>query len=136
MIVCRDSDVGRAMTHPDDVAGVFLPMMLTHRETLCAMYLDNSRKIITAQRIAIGGEDFVTCEPRLLFRPAVALDASFILISHNHPSGNPTPSRADLETTKLIEVCAAMLGIGYIDHLVITHTGRYRSIAEFNEKGF
>lgn len=136
MIVCRDSDLGRVIAHPMDAADVFLPLMLPHRETLVVMCLDERRRVITAQRVAIGGVDFVTCEPKLVFRPAVEHDASFILIAHNHPSGNPTPSRADLETTKMIETCAVILGIGYVDHLVLTTSGKYRSIAEYMERGF
>jgi DNA repair protein RadC len=70
-----------------------------------------------------------------VFRPAIECDASFILIAHNHPSGNPTPSLPDIETTRLIEAGAMLLGIGYIDHLVLTTSGRYRSIAEYMEMG-
>lgn len=135
-VTCRDSDIGVRIGHPTDASNIFLPLMLPDRETLVAMYLDANRRVINAQRIAIGGLDYVTCEPKLVFRPAVLCDASFILIAHNHPSGNPTPSAQDIETTKAIEVCARVLGITFVDHLVLTTSGKYRSIAEYMERGF
>ena len=135
MITCLDSEIGATIGHPMDAARVFLPMMLQNRETLVVMCLDASRRVLLARRVAIGTVDMVTCEPRLVFRPAIECDASFILIAHNHPSGNPTPSLPDIETTRLIEAGAALLGIGYIDHLVLTTSGRYRSIAEYMETG-
>jgi DNA repair protein RadC len=136
MITCRDSDIGKPIGCPDSAAAIFLPLMLKDRETLVAMFLDADRRLINAARIAIGTVDMVPCHPAILFRAALLLDASHILIAHNHPSGDPTPSRPDIETTKILESGAKLLGIGFVDHLVLTHTGRYRSIAEFMEKGF
>lgn len=131
-ISCRDSDIGKPITCPEDAVRIFLPLTLPDRETLIVMCLDARRTLITACRVAIGGVDYVSCEPKLVFRPAVECDAMYILIAHNHPSGNPTPSQADIETTRLIEAGAMILGIGYIDHLVLASSGRYRSIAEYN----
>jgi DNA repair protein RadC len=136
MITCRDSDIGKHVSSPDDVVRLLLPLMLTDRETLAVLCLDERRNVITARRVAIGTADSVSCDPRLVFRPAILADATFILIAHNHPSGNPTPSLPDIETTKVIEIGAALLGIVFIDHLVLTTSGRYRSIAEYTEKGF
>lgn len=134
--MCRESDVGATIGHPTDAARVFLPMMLPDRETLVVMCLDERRSVITAFVAAVGTENMVECEPMTVFRPAVALGASYILIAHNHPNGDPTPSLADVQTTKVIETCAQILGIGFVDHLVLTVSGRYRSIAEYMEKGF
>ncbi len=135
-ITCLDSEIGATIGHPMDAARIFLPMMLADRETLVVMCLDERRRVILARRVALGGVDYVTCDMRLVFRPAIVADASYILVAHNHPSGNPTPSQADVDTTKLIEAGATILGINYIDHLVLTTNGRYRSIAEYMETGF
>jgi len=134
--MCRESDVGTTIAHPDSAARVFLPMMLRDRETLCVMLLDADRRVITAFVGAVGTATQVDCDTTVVFRPAVALGASYILIAHNHPSGDPTPSAPDIATTRVLEAAASILGIGFVDHLVLTHTGRYRSIAEFMEKGF
>lgn len=135
-IVCQDSDIGTTIDHPNSAARVFLPLMLSDRETLVVMCLDEHRAVITAFVAAIGTENMVQCEPSAVFRPAIMLGASHILIAHNHPNGDPTPSQPDIQTTRTIEMCARILGINFIDHLVLTTSGRYRSIAEYMEKGF
>lgn len=135
-ITCQDSDIGRAIRSPEDAIRILLPMMLPDRETFVVAYMDARRNVINALVLGVGTATQVDVDMRLLFRSALALDAAFILISHNHPNGDPTPSVPDLQTTRLIEAGCMLLGIGYVDHLVLTPSGRYRSIAEFNEKGF
>ena len=135
-LVCSDSLVGTTIASPDAAAAIFLPLMLKDRETLVVMCLDEDRRLITAARVAVGTVDMVPCHPAILFRAALLCDASHILIAHNHPSGDPTPSKPDIETTRILEAGARLLGIGFVDHLVLTHSGRYRSIAEYMEKGF
>lgn len=134
--MCRESDIGVTISHPEIARDIFLPMMLTDRETMAVMLLDADRRVMGAFVAAIGTVDMVQCHPSDVFRPAIMLGASYVLVAHNHPSGNPTPSDADIETTRMIEAGAAILGINFVDHLVLTATGRYRSIAEYMEKGF
>lgn len=136
LLTCRDSDVGTMIASPDTARAIFLPMMLPDRETLVVMCLDDDRRVITAIVAAIGTVDMVQCEPASVFRPAILVGASHILIAHNHPSGDPTPSMPDIQTTKALEMCAQILGIGFVDHLVLTTSGRYRSIAEYMDRGF
>lgn len=135
-LTCRESDIGTPIASPDAAHRVFYPMMLPDRETLVVMCLDSDRRVMGAFVAAIGTSDMVQCNPRDVFRPALLLDASYLLIAHNHPSGDPTPSQADLETTRMLEACARVLGIGFVDHLVLTASGKYRSIAEYMERGF
>lgn len=130
--MCLDSDIGNTIACPEDAVRVFCPMMKDDNETLCVMLLDTSRRVITAYVAAIGTRTEVQCDTSMVFRPAVALGAVYILIAHNHPNGDPTPSYQDLVTTKSLEACANILGIGFVDHLVVaTNDGRYRSIAEY-----
>jgi DNA repair protein RadC len=58
-------------------------------------------------------------DPKLVFRPAVVLRASAVILAHNHPSGDPTPSQIDIETTKRLEAAGTLLGTLLLDHLVI-----------------
>lgn len=134
-LTCQESDIGTTIDHPAAAARIFLPLMLPDRETLVVMLLDEHRAVITALVAAIGTDNMVQCEPSAVFRPALLLGASHILIAHNHPSGDPTPSQPDIQTTRTIELCARILGINFIDHLVLTTSGRYRSIAEYMELG-
>jgi DNA repair protein RadC len=135
-LTCRDSDIGTTIASPSHAAAIFLPLMLRDRETLVVMCLDDDRRVITAFVAAIGTVDMVQCEPSSVFRPAMLHGAAHILIAHNHPSGDPTPSIPDIQTTKALEMCAKILGIGFVDHLVLTTSGKYRSIAEYMERGF
>lgn len=135
-LVCRDSDIGTTIDSPEKAHAIFWPLMQRDVETLVVMCLDDSRNLITAFVAAIGTVDSVQCHPSDVFRPAMLLGASYVLIAHNHPSGDPTPSQPDLITTRMLETCARILEIGFVDHLVLTASGRYRSIAEYMERGF
>jgi DNA repair protein RadC len=135
-LTCRDSDIGRVIAHPSDAVSVMLPMMLVDRETLVLMCLDSDRRVISAIVVATGTATQVDFDVEHLFAAARMLGAASILIAHNHPDGNPTPSIPDIETTKVLEQLTPLVGMNFVDHLVLTHTGRYRSIAEFMEKGF
>ena len=130
-LTCRDSDIGNVIGQPADARAVFLPMMLPDRETLVVMLLDDHRRVITAFVAATGTATQVSCEMPAIFRPAVLLGATYILIAHNHPNGDTRPSDADILTTKMIEAGSALLGIGLIDHLILTNTNGYRSIIEY-----
>lgn len=133
-MVCKDSEIGSRIAHPRDAAALFLPMMLEDRETLVVSCLDADRRVITAFVVAYGTVDSVICDSRLIYRSALLLDASAILIAHNHPSGNVTPSVPDIETTRMLEACAKVLGILFVDHLVLARDGRFLSIAEYMER--
>ena len=131
--LCPDSAIGTPIAHPLDAREIFRPMMLPDRETLAVMLLDERRNVITAFVASVGTETMVTCDPPAIFRPTMLLGASCILIAHNHPSGDPTPSDADIQTTKLIDTCAKILGILLVDHLVLTTSERYQSVFEYME---
>lgn len=132
-LTCCESEIGRTVGSPDDAVRVMLPMMLADRETFVVTCLDADRRVIVAFVAAVGTATQVSFEPKEIFRTVLMLGATHILIAHNHPDGNPTPSDADLVTTQIIEVGCKILGINYIDHLVLTNSGKYRSIAEYME---
>lgn len=136
MGLCPESAVGTPIAHPLDAREIFRPMMLADRETLAVMLLDARRTVITAFVASVGSANEVTCNPQDIFRPAMLLGASAILIAHNHPSGDPRPSDADVQTTQMIDTCASILGILLVDHLVLTTGEKYRSVFEYMEKGF
>lgn len=132
--MCRESDIGKAITSPEVAREIFRPMMLADRETLAVMLLDASRRVIVAFVAATGTATQVACNPASIYRPAIVLGASYVLIAHNHPDGNPTPSDADLTTTRMLEAGAMVLGIGFVDHLVLTSGARYQSIAAYMDE--
>lgn len=82
--------------------------------------------------IVRGEPHMVTIHPRELFRPAIRTSASGIVLSHNHPSGDPTPSQQDIELTHRLMAVGELIGIPVVDHVVITPT-RHRSISAYLE---
>ena len=90
---------------------------LDQEEFLIAI-LDTKRHVRRVVRITRGLLDCSLVHPREVFRPAVADAASAILLIHNHPSGDPTPSDIDISITKRLMECGRILGIDVLDHVV------------------
>ena len=103
---------------------------LDQEEFLVAI-LDTKLHVRRVVRITRGTLDASLVHPREVFRPAIADCASAILLIHNHPSGDTTPSRQDHEVTKRLKECGDILGINVIDH-VIVGAGKAVSLAELN----
>ncbi len=98
-------------------------------ERVCALLLDSRSQVIKLETIAIGTLSEALVHPRELFYPAIRHKAAKIIVAHNHPSGDPTPSDEDFALTGRLVEAGTLLGIPLVDHLVIgSHT--YRSIRE------
>ena len=94
---------------------------MAHRETeqFRVLYLDRKNVLIADEAQAQGTVDHVPVYPREVMKRALELNASAIILVHNHPSGDPTPSQADIEMTAQIEEAARALSIVLHDHLII-----------------
>ncbi len=95
------------------------------------LLLSTKNDLLKIIDVAKGGLDGVAALPRDVFRQAVREGASAVVVCHNHPSGDPQPSRADIELTERLREAAELLGIRFLDH-VIFGDGRHIS---FQEKG-
>ncbi len=103
-----------------DVADFFMEeLRYEKREIVKVVILNTKNKIIKIENISLGGTNYAMIEPKDVLSGAVKVGANKIILIHNHPSGNPTPSMEDYQVTKRIELCAEMLGIKLIDHVVI-----------------
>lgn len=89
-----------------------------NQEQLIAVYLDVKKQILSYKTIFIGTVDSSTVHPREIFKEALNLSASFVIIMHNHPSGNATPSKNDILFTKQIIETGIIMGIPLIDHII------------------
>ncbi|MCK5623641.1 MAG: DNA repair protein RadC [Alphaproteobacteria bacterium] len=87
------------------------------------LFLDKRNKLIADERQNRGTVDHTPLYPREIVKRALELGASAIILVHNHPSGDPTPSRADIDMTKEVQDAAAKLGITLHDHLIISREG-------------
>lgn len=96
----------------------------TH-EVFAVVFLNQSNKIKHFEIVSQGGITATVADPRIILKKALALDATSIVLCHNHPSGNLQPSRADEELTRKIKEAAANIDIKVIDHIIVSEEGYY-----------
>lgn len=95
------------------------------QEHLIVMFLNGRMQIKGSFIASIGSLDASIVHPRDIFKSAILASASTIIIAHNHPSGDPTPSMADIQITKRIKDCGTLMGIQLIDSIIVTETDSY-----------
>ena len=100
-------------------------------ERFHVLYLDRKNRLISDERMGVGTVDHVPVYPREVIKRALMLNASALILIHNHPSGDPTPSKADVEMTRQIVEAGRALRIDIHDHLVVGHEG----VASFRALG-
>ncbi|WIV52294.1 DNA repair protein RadC [Marivivens sp. LCG002] len=107
--------------------------VMAHRDTeqFRILFLDRKNVLIADEEQARGTIDHVPVYPREVVKRALEMNASALILVHNHPSGDPTPSTQDIQMTKQIGMAAAALGIELHDHLII---GRSRELS-FRSEG-
>lgn len=110
-----------------DVANIFMhELRYEKREIVKLVILNNKNKILRIQDVSLGGTNYAVIEPKEILAEPIKMSANRIILLHNHPSGNATPSSEDYEVTRRIDLCAKMFGIELIDHIVIGD-GEYKS---------
>ena len=124
----------RQILKPQDIAEILIEKMrFEKQEILKVAMLDNKNKLVKIKDIAIGGGNFVTATIKSVLNEAVKIEASKIILIHNHPTGDPKPSYQDIEFTNKVEQASKILGIQLLDHIVIGNTN-YVSIFSQREK--
>ncbi len=103
-----------------------LPLLidLPHEE-FWILLLNRANLIIGKERISSGGISGTVVDPKLVFRRTLEYSASSIILSHNHPSGNLSPSKADIDLTQKLRQAGLTLDVAVLDHLIITDHGYY-----------
>ncbi len=121
---------------PEDIANLLMEKMrFEKRETAKAILLNAKNEVLRIVDISYGGTNFAIIEPKEVISEAIKMQAPKIIISHNHPSGDPTPSKQDfIFTDRIIEACELM-GIELLDHIVIGD-GCYESIFRIKKRSF
>lgn len=89
------------------------------------LLLNRAFKVLALYTVSTGGVTGTVADPRLIFTAALKINASAIVLAHNHPSGNLNPSRADEEITRKIKNAGLFLDITVLDHLIISSNGYY-----------
>jgi DNA repair protein RadC len=101
------------------------------KESFVILYLDTRSQEIKRDIISIGTLTTAVIHPREVFEPAIRHTASQVIIAHNHPSGDPEPSRSDIDLTNRLVLAAEILGIELLDHVIVTKD----SYTSFREQG-
>ena len=96
-------------------------------ERFHVLYLDRKNRLISDERLAVGTVDHVPVYPREVLKRALGLNASALILVHNHPSGDPEPSDADIAMTRDVQKACSALGLTLHDH-IITGAGREVSL--------
>ncbi|MCM1987752.1 RadC family protein [Methanococcoides seepicolus] len=123
-------DPKRKIRSANDVYSLLYPR---HRELkkehLTALYLDTKNNIIKEEVISIGSLNANIVHPREVFKSALMESSASVILTHNHPSGDPAPSREDIAVTEKLVEGGKILGISVLDHVIIGD-GRYVSLKE------
>ncbi|WP_342432465.1 DNA repair protein RadC [Neobacillus sp. FSL H8-0543] len=118
---------------PEDGANfVMNDMRFLSQEHFVCLYLNTKNQVLHKKTIFIGSLNASIVHPREVFREALKRSAASIIAIHNHPSGDPAPSREDIEVTKRLVECGKMIGIDVLDHLIIGEN----KFVSLKEKGY
>jgi len=105
---------------------------LPDREMFIVLAVNVRNKITGIHTVSVGSLDTSIVHPREVFKFAILANASSIIVAHNHPSGDTTPSSDDIELTKRLKQASEILAIDLLDHIVLGHDGQYLS---FRDRG-
>lgn len=115
---------------PQDAADLLMEeMRYLRKEHFVCLFLNTKNHVIGRETLSIGSLNASIVHPREVFLAAVKRSSASIICAHNHPSGDPTPSREDLEMTRRLAEAGRILGVEVLDHLVIGDKG-YVSLKE------
>jgi len=122
-----------AIRSPEDGANYVMDeMRFLNQEHFVCLYLNTKNQVIHKQTVFIGSLNASIVHPREVFREAFRRSAASIICLHNHPSGDPTPSREDIEVTRRLKECGRMIGIEILDHIIIGD----KKYVSLKEKGY
>lgn len=128
-----DTAVIRGPQDARDVIVKVLDMENLPNEHFVMLSLNTKNKVVGVHTIFVGSLNSSIVHPREIFQRALLNNSASIVVFHNHPSGDPTPSREDIEVTKRLEQAGEIIGIEVLDHIIIGDEGRYTSL---REKGY
>ncbi|MGI8432188.1 MAG: RadC family protein [Chthoniobacterales bacterium] len=116
----KERFTGKKMTEPQEVYDLLnLEMRALHRESLRVVLLNTRFHLLRVEEVSLGSANESIAHPREVFRPAIIYSAYAVIVAHNHPSGDPSPSQADHSLTRRLREGAELLQIRLLDHIII-----------------
>ena len=130
----RDGSQGAERKHVStpSVAASILQAYLdgVDREHFVVLLLNRQHRAIGLHTVTVGTLDASLVHPREVFKPAILASAASVILSHNHPSGEPTPSAEDRAVTRQLRSAGELLGIDVVDHVILGEPPLYYSFQE------
>ena len=121
----------RHVRQPRDVANFMAPLAAgLDREYFWCLALDGKNRASSLHVVSIGSLTAALVHPREVFKPAIISNAAAIVLIHNHPSGDPTPSAEDLSLSRRLCEVGDLVGIKVLDSIVLGEAGSFRSLAD------
>ncbi|MBN2404395.1 MAG: DNA repair protein RadC [Coriobacteriia bacterium] len=128
---CRPATERPVISTPEDVVRICGPQFRgLDREHFWALALNTKNQLLRTVEISIGSLNASIVHPRELYKEAIRLSAASIVVVHNHPSGDPTPSGADLQLTRRLTKAGDVIGIELLDHVIIGDGGAHASVRD------
>jgi DNA repair protein RadC len=125
-----DGDQIPLIRGPESVYELTHDIRHSNREHFIGFYLNSRNQVLRREIISIGSLNASIVHPREVFVPAIAVSAASLILAHNHPSGDPTPSEEDLAITRRIHEAGRLLGIELLDHVIVAR----EAYASFKER--
>ena len=100
------------------------------REVFLVMTLNVKNQVNSVHRCHVGSLDNSVVHPREVYKTAILSNSAKIIVAHQHPSGDITPSRADIQVTQRLQIAGDILGIELLDHIIVNMNGDYYSMRE------
>lgn len=125
-----DTSPKQSFKSSKDAANIVIPLLrdLT-QESVCLLYINNNNKLIKYELISSGGMVSSVVDKRIILKKCLLHNATKLILAHNHPSGNMTPSRADIDVTIALKEAAKLMDIALLDHIIVAGTN-YVSLAD------
>lgn len=113
---------GAKFTSPIQIFNTFNFLINETKEYFYTIHLDTKNRLICIDQVSIGSQSQAIVHPREVYKTALLSSASAIILLHNHPSGDPAPSREDREITRRLKEAGDLIGVRTLDHIVIGTT--------------
>lgn len=121
----------RTISNADDVVAVCGPQMHgLQKEHFWSLALNTKNRLLRIFEVSVGSLNASIVHPRELFKDVVKVSSASVIVVHNHPSGDPTPSGADIQLTRRLVKAGDVLGIDVLDHVVIGESGAFASLRD------
>jgi DNA repair protein RadC len=114
-----DGDAAPLVRGPETVFDLCRDICGANREHFVGFYLNSRNQVLRREIISIGSLNASIVHPREVYQPAIAVSAASLILAHNHPSGDPTPSEEDLAITRRLVEAGRIIGIDILDHVVV-----------------